>query len=63
MQTDWKGPKINQDNWTDIISSQINDIDWKKAKEDTVPFLEREAEKYLLTRDNCLNLLKKFHNK
>ncbi len=60
-QTDWKGPEINQDNWTHIISSHIKTIDWKKAKEDTAPFLEREAEKYLLTRDNCLNLLKKFH--
>jgi hypothetical protein len=63
MQTDWKGPQINQDNWTDIISSHIKAIDWKKVKEDTVPFLEREAEKYLLTIDNFLNLLKKFHNK
>jgi len=63
MQTDWKGPRINQNNWTNIISSYIKAIDWKKAKEDTIPFLEREAEKYLLTRDNCLNLLKKFHNK
>ena len=62
-QTDWTGPEINQANWTDIISTHIKAIDWEKATEDTVPFLEREAEKYLLTQDNCLNLLNKFHKK
>jgi len=63
IQTGWKGPEINKDNWTSIIASHIKTIDWKKAKKDTAPFLEHEAEKYLLTRNNCLNLLKKFHNK
>lgn len=62
-QTGWKGPEINQTNWADIISSRIKAIDWKRAIDDTIPFLEREAEKYLLTRDNCLNLLDQFHNK
>ncbi len=60
-QTCWKGPEINQSNWKDIVSLRVKAIDWKKAKEDTVPFLEREAEKYLLTKDNCLNLLNTFH--
>ncbi len=59
-QTCWKGPEVDQNNWRDIISLRVKEIDWKKAKEDTVPFLEREAEKYLLTKDNCLNLLNNF---
>lgn len=62
-QTGWKGPEINKSNWPVIISSHIKTINWKKAREDAAPFLEREAEKYLLTRDNCLNLLEKFQNK
>jgi predicted nucleotidyltransferase component of viral defense system len=62
-QTGWAGPEINKSNWIDIISSYIREINWKKAVEDVTPFLEREAEKYLLTRDNCLNLLNKFHDR
>lgn len=62
-QTGWPGPKVNQNNWIGIISSHIKAIDWEKAADDTAPFLEREAEKYLLTLDNCLNLLNRFHKK
>jgi predicted nucleotidyltransferase component of viral defense system len=62
-QTNWAGPEINPGNWKDIISSHLMVINWKKAIEDILPFLERESEKYLLTLDNCLNLLQKFKYK
>jgi hypothetical protein len=62
-QTGWTGPELNKFNWTDIISRRIKAIDWKSSIDDTIPFLEREADKYLLTRDNCLNLLNQFHYK
>jgi hypothetical protein len=62
-QTNWAGPEINPGNWKDIISSHLMVINWEKATEDILPFLEREGEKYLLTLDNCLNLLKKFKDK
>lgn len=61
-QTGWSDPEINLGNWKDIISSHLMVINWKKATEDILPFLEREGEKYLLTLDNCLNLLHKFKN-
>ncbi len=59
-QTGWVGPEINLSNWKEIIASNIKKINWGKAADDTSPFLERESEKYLLTLDNCLNLLYKF---
>lgn len=62
-QTNWAGLEINPGNWKDIISSHLIAINWKKATEDILPFLERESEKYLLTLDNCLNLIHKFKNK
>jgi len=59
-QTGWAGPELNSENWKDIISSHIKGINWKKAAEDIAPFLERESEKYLLTLENCVNLLYNF---
>jgi len=47
-------------NWKDIIALHIKGMDWKRALEDVSPFLEREGDKYLLTLENCNNLLRKF---
>lgn len=59
-QTEWKGPRINTENWKSVLISHISSIDWKKALEDVSPFLERESDKDLLTLENCNNLLDNF---
>jgi len=59
-QTGWNGPEMNKGNWKKIIENHINDINWKRASEDVLPFLEREGDQYLLTRENCRFLLEKF---
>ena len=60
-QTNWMGPEINSKNWKDIIALHIKGMDWKRALEDVSPFLEREGDEYLLTLENCTNLLSKFN--
>ena len=60
-QTNWTGPGINSKNWKDIIALHIKSMDWKRALEDVSAFLEREGDEYLLTLENCNNLLSKFN--
>lgn len=60
-QTGWPGPKINAGNWREIIASDIKGKNWRQAEDDVAPFLEREADKYNLTMNNCLDLLDKFN--
>jgi predicted nucleotidyltransferase component of viral defense system len=59
-QTGWDGPEINTDNWKEIVEDHISKINWKQGSEDVLPFLEREADQYLLTLENCKSLLNKF---
>jgi len=59
-QTGWPGPEINTGNWREIIASDIKGKNWRQAADDVAPFLEREADKYNLTMNNCLDLLNKF---
>ncbi len=61
-QTGWVGPEMNAENWKDIIVLHIADKNWQKAAEDVLPFLEREGDKYLLTLENCKDLLNKFES-
>lgn len=43
-----------------IHALHIKGMDWKRALEYVSPFLEREGDEYLLTLENCNNLLSKF---
>lgn len=60
-QTKWAGPKINSGNWKSILEVHIKNINWENAIKDAVPFLEREADRNLLTQENCRLLINKFH--
>ena len=59
IQTNWKGPEITESNWTLIIIKRLKNIDWKKAIEDTRPFIEKASDLKLLTKENVINLMKK----
>jgi predicted nucleotidyltransferase component of viral defense system len=57
-QTGWKDPALTLENWRSVLLDRLNRIPWEKAREDVLPFLERESEIHLISRENALNLLK-----
>jgi hypothetical protein len=59
IQTNWKGPEITESNWTMIVIKRLKNIDWKKAIEDTRPFIEKVSDLKLLTKENVIDLMKK----
>lgn len=56
-QTGWKGGAVNEANWRELVAERAARIDWKAAREDVRPFLEREADLELVSRENGLKLL------
>lgn len=55
--TGWKGDKLTADTWRGVVIDKVSELPWKKVLNDVVPFLEKEAEIQLLTRENLLRLL------
>lgn len=51
-QTGWNGPIPDENNWRDILSKRLGNIDWKRSIADVKPFLERANEVDLLSPDN-----------
>jgi predicted nucleotidyltransferase component of viral defense system len=58
MQSGWEGGELSQGNWRNVIQQKIETMSWERVVDDVAPFLEREAELQLLTRENLLDLLK-----
>jgi predicted nucleotidyltransferase component of viral defense system len=59
IQTVWEGPEITESNWTVIVIKRLKNINWKKAIEDTQPFIEKDSDLRLLTKENIIKILKK----
>ena len=57
-QTKWKGPLIDEGNWTDVVEEKLSAIDWRRAVEDVRPFVERVYDVKMLTKENVFKLLK-----
>jgi hypothetical protein len=57
MQTNWRGPIPNPENWRGLIYVRLKNLDWKAALADVRPFLERPGEIDLLTIENLGRLL------
>ncbi len=57
QQTGWSGPDITPTNWRPILEKKLVSIDWETARSDVLPFLEREADVALVTRENAVGLL------
>ncbi len=57
-QTEWTGPVVTDANWRGLVAGKLAAIDWGRAVEDVRPFLERDRDVELLTRENALSLLK-----
>jgi len=62
-QTGWPGEAMTEDNWRRAIKDRAAQIDWKTAREDVRPFLDRGDDLDLVTKENCLKLLDSFRSK
>ncbi|MFH1034643.1 MAG: hypothetical protein V1806_09075 [Pseudomonadota bacterium] len=56
-QTACPGSELSPANWVEVLAGRLEAVNWRDALQDVRPFLEREAELALLTRENCLRLL------
>jgi predicted nucleotidyltransferase component of viral defense system len=56
-QTGWEGGRVSEADWRRIVGDKVMRIDWKEAREDVRPFLEREGDLEIVTKANCLKLL------
>jgi len=57
QQTGWKGPVLTPKNWPSELADRMAIIDWKRIPDDLSPFLERQEELSLVTRENCIKLI------
>jgi hypothetical protein len=56
-QTAWTGPEMTADNWKPTLALILSGYDWDKVIADVRPFLEKQTDLDLLTKDNLLGLL------
>ena len=56
-QSGWKGPAADTGNWRNLVASRLDELDWKAVTADVQPFVERQSDLKLLTRENLLRLL------
>jgi len=58
VQTGWDGSQVTAENWREVIADKIVGLDFAKIAEDVGPFLERPADRALLTRAIVLSALR-----
>ncbi|MGA2973885.1 MAG: nucleotidyl transferase AbiEii/AbiGii toxin family protein [Spirochaetia bacterium] len=56
-QTGWTGPVPTADTWRRLIAERLASVNWRAAQADVEPFLEREADRGLVVRENVMALL------
>ena len=57
QQTGWTGTALTPGNWRAVVRERVNGLAWDQAVADVRPFLERESDVALLTRENLLRAL------
>jgi len=57
-QTGWSGPEMTADNWRKETTLRVSRYDWDKVIADAHPFIERQEELKMLTKQNLIKLLK-----
>lgn len=57
MQTGWTGPVMTAANWRGELRRRMKTLDWDRARADVRPFLERERDIDLLTKETLAGLL------
>jgi predicted nucleotidyltransferase component of viral defense system len=56
-QTGWQGPAMTISNWRDELRQRLDNLDWESARADVRPFLERERDIALVSRETLGLLL------
>jgi hypothetical protein len=56
-QTGWSGGRLTSDTWRKTVKEHLLELAWEHILADVRPFVERETDLSLLTRDNILELL------
>ena len=56
-QTGWRGERVTENNWRDLLKVRLSQLDWERAAADVRPFLERDQDAALVTEETCLKLL------
>ncbi len=56
-QTHWSGGVLRDNTWRETIIQRLDALAWNRATADARPFLEREEDVELLTRENAVRLL------
>lgn len=56
-QTLWQGREITYENWKSETSQRISEYDWSRVIADVRPFIERQQDLKLITKENLLKLL------
>lgn len=58
-QTGWPGNVLTLENWQAIIKEKLLGLAWTRVLNDVRPFLEREVDLALLTRENVVQVLER----
>ena len=58
-QTKWDGPVATPETWRGLIADKLESVDWKAARQDVTPFLERPNDAQLVACDTLLPLLQR----
>lgn len=56
-QTGWSGPAVTPENWRRLVAEKLAIVDWKLARKDVEPFLERARDAALVSASTLLPLL------
>lgn len=56
-QTGWTGPILADENWRSVLLQRLATVDWDRARKDVRPFLERERDMALVSREALGSLL------
>jgi hypothetical protein len=57
-QTGWAGPELQEGNWRNVLTNRLNELQWDRVRDDLMLFLERQEELALVTRKNCMKLIR-----
>lgn len=56
-QTSWNGPAMTEENWRWQVWQRVETLDWDSARDDVRPFLERERDLELVSKEAIGQLL------
>ena len=56
-QSGWRGPEMTAGTWPECVMQRLQALDWKRVAADVGPFLERDEDLALVSRDNAMTLV------